>query len=72
MILQEFIHQAGFKFKYGAWYLDPKIWAKRRADEPLVDPNSVASTDKLLSEAEKEKVTIYPTNFCNLMAGLFI
>lgn len=52
---KEFIHQAGFKFKYGAWYLDPKIWAKRRADEPLVDPNSVASTDKLLSEAEKEK-----------------
>ncbi|XP_078267161.1 protein FAM47E [Rhinoraja longicauda] len=52
---KESIQQTGFKFKYGAWYLDPKIWAKRRADEPLVDPNSLASTDKSSSQAENEK-----------------
>ncbi|KAL4667162.1 hypothetical protein H8959_005851 [Pygathrix nigripes] len=24
--------------RYGAWYLNPKLWKKQRADEPLVDP----------------------------------
>ncbi|XP_012579465.1 PREDICTED: protein FAM47E [Condylura cristata] len=26
------------KMRYGAWYLNPKLWKKQRADEPLVDP----------------------------------
>ncbi|XP_049486628.1 protein FAM47E isoform X1 [Panthera uncia] len=26
------------KMKYGAWYLNTKLWKKQRADEPLVDP----------------------------------
>ncbi|XP_072666115.1 LOW QUALITY PROTEIN: protein FAM47E [Canis lupus baileyi] len=26
------------KMRYGAWYLDTKLWKKQRADEPLLDP----------------------------------
>ncbi|XP_032003320.2 LOW QUALITY PROTEIN: protein FAM47A-like [Hylobates moloch] len=26
------------KMTYGAWYLHPKLWKKRRSDEPLTDP----------------------------------
>ncbi|XP_043829070.1 protein FAM47E [Dromiciops gliroides] len=26
------------KFSYGAWYLHTKLWKKRRANEPLLDP----------------------------------
>ncbi|XP_045388815.1 protein FAM47E [Lemur catta] len=26
------------KMRYGAWYLDTKLWRRQRADEPLVDP----------------------------------
>uniref|UniRef100_G3T2J1 Family with sequence similarity 47 member E n=1 Tax=Loxodonta africana TaxID=9785 RepID=G3T2J1_LOXAF len=26
------------KIRYGAWYLNTKLWKKQRADEPLVDP----------------------------------
>ncbi|XP_030659707.1 putative protein FAM47D [Nomascus leucogenys] len=26
------------KMTYGAWYLNPKLWKKRRSDEPLTDP----------------------------------
>ncbi|XP_078072660.1 protein FAM47E [Mustelus asterias] len=36
----------GSKCIYGAWYLDPKTWKKRRADEPLMDPSSVAQENK--------------------------
>lgn len=39
------------KFKYGAWYLDPKTWQKRDADEPLMDPKELK--DKEMSEAKK-------------------
>ncbi|XP_060606139.1 protein FAM47E-like isoform X2 [Ruditapes philippinarum] len=39
------------KFKYGAWYLDPKSWQKRDADEPLMDPKELK--DKEMSEAKK-------------------
>lgn len=24
--------------RYGAWYLNTKLWKRQRADEPLVDP----------------------------------
>jgi len=39
------------KFKYGAWYLDPKSWEKRDATEPLMDPKELK--DKEMSEAKK-------------------
>ncbi|XP_067846310.1 protein FAM47E [Heptranchias perlo] len=46
----------GFKYKYGAWYLDPKTWVKRRADEPLLDPSVVAEKVKLyLAEGDRDE-----------------
>ncbi|XP_052797273.1 protein FAM47E-like isoform X2 [Mya arenaria] len=39
------------KFKYGAWYLDPKSWQRRDAEEPLMDPQELK--DKEMSEAKK-------------------
>ncbi|XP_045140287.1 protein FAM47E [Echinops telfairi] len=35
------------KMRYGAWYLNTKLWKKQRADEPLVDP-------KILQKAQDE------------------
>ncbi|XP_057582909.1 protein FAM47E [Hippopotamus amphibius kiboko] len=35
------------KMRYGAWYLNTKLWKKQRADEPLVDP-------KVLRKAQEE------------------
>ncbi|XP_032487886.1 protein FAM47E [Phocoena sinus] len=35
------------KMRYGAWYLNTKLWKKQRADEPLVDP-------KILCKAQDE------------------
>ncbi|KAM6143224.1 putative protein FAM47C [Erethizon dorsatum] len=35
------------KFRYGAWYLKPKLWRKLINDEPLIDP-------KILAEALRE------------------
>lgn len=40
------------KVKYGAWYLDPKSWKVRQANEPLEDPKEVEG--KLLSESRKK------------------
>lgn len=40
------------KFKYGAWYLDPKSWNKRQDDEPLENPKDIK--DKEMSEAKKK------------------
>ena len=40
------------KFKYGAWYLKPKSWKKRNANEPLQDPKELE--DKKESEAKKK------------------
>ncbi|XP_055967132.1 protein FAM47E [Sorex fumeus] len=37
------------KMRYGAWYLNTKLWKKQRADEPLVDP-------KVLLKAQDENV----------------
>ncbi|XP_059778801.1 protein FAM47E [Balaenoptera ricei] len=37
------------KMRYGAWYLNTKLWKKQRADEPLVDP-------KVLRKAQDENV----------------
>ncbi|XP_078400371.1 protein FAM47E isoform X2 [Cetorhinus maximus] len=52
----ESTHSNGYKYMYGAWYLDPKTWTKRRADEPLLDPESVAQQNKSrLPEGAEEK-----------------
>jgi len=40
------------KFKYGAWYLDPKTWKKRDNDEPLRDPQELKNME--MSEAKKK------------------
>ncbi|KAK3582835.1 hypothetical protein CHS0354_039978 [Potamilus streckersoni] len=40
------------KFKYGAWYLDPKTWQKRDYDEDLVDPKEIK--DKETSETKQK------------------
>ena len=40
------------KFKYGAWYLKPKMWKKRSADEPLMDPKELKEQE--MSEAKKK------------------
>ncbi|XP_072352422.1 protein FAM47E isoform X2 [Scyliorhinus torazame] len=34
------------KCLYGAWYMDPKTWRKRKIDEPLLDPSSVAQQNQ--------------------------
>lgn len=44
------------KFKYGAWYLDPKSWKKRDAEEPLMDPQELK--DKEMSEAKKKSKSL--------------
>lgn len=40
------------KFKYGAWYLDPKTWQKRDSEQPLMDPKALK--DQEMSEAKKK------------------
>lgn len=44
------------KFKYGGWYLDPKSWKMRSADEPLKDPKELK--DEEMSEAKKKSNTL--------------
>ena len=41
------------KFKYGAWYLNPKTWKKLPADEPLKDPKEEKGEQE--SEAKKKE-----------------
>jgi hypothetical protein len=40
------------KFKYGAWYLNPKSWQKRGAEQPLRDPKELKNEE--MSEAKKK------------------
>ena len=40
------------KFKYGAWYLNPKSWRKMKAEEPLKDPKDLK--DDQTSESKKK------------------
>ncbi|XP_071951881.1 protein FAM47E-like isoform X2 [Antedon mediterranea] len=42
------------KMKYGEWYLDPKDWRRRRANEPLEDPRALK--DKEMSESKKKSL----------------
>ncbi|XP_036906878.1 protein FAM47E isoform X2 [Sturnira hondurensis] len=44
------------KMRYGAWYLDPKLWKMQRADEPLVDPKVLRKAqDELLKKQQQEQ-----------------
>ncbi|XP_077607494.1 protein FAM47E [Crocuta crocuta] len=44
------------KMRYGAWYLDTKLWKKQRADEPLVDPKvSCKAQDENLKKQLQEQ-----------------
>jgi len=40
------------KFKYGAWYLPPKMWKRRPEEEALQDPKELK--DQEMSEAKKK------------------
>lgn len=40
------------KFKYGAWYLNPKTWKKMDFNEPLTDPKQLKEHE--MSEAKKK------------------
>jgi len=44
------------KQKFGAWYLDPKTWQRRAADEPLKDPND--HTDEDMSDIRKKSLKL--------------
>ncbi|KAK7097646.1 protein FAM47E-like [Littorina saxatilis] len=44
------------RFKYGAWYLQPKTWQKRQWDAPLADPKEIK--DQEMSEAKKKSQTL--------------
>ncbi|XP_072521216.1 protein FAM47E [Salminus brasiliensis] len=43
------------KTTYGAWYLDPKTWKKRPANEPLRDPSVTEDLELELQPTEKDK-----------------
>ncbi|XP_055443395.1 protein FAM47E [Bubalus kerabau] len=45
------------KMRYGAWYLNPKLWKKQRADEPLVDPKVLhkAQDENFKKELQKQE-----------------
>ncbi|XP_002734990.1 protein FAM47E-like [Saccoglossus kowalevskii] len=44
------------KHKYGSWYLNPKTWKKRPANEPLQDPQELK--DKEMSESKKNSLAM--------------
>uniref|UniRef100_A0A673V2F8 Family with sequence similarity 47 member E n=1 Tax=Suricata suricatta TaxID=37032 RepID=A0A673V2F8_SURSU len=47
------------KMRYGAWYLDTKLWKKQRADEPLVDPKvSCKAQDEKFKKELQEQVCL--------------
>lgn len=46
--------------RYGAWYLNTKLWKKQRADEPLVDPKvSCKAQDENFKTEMQEQVCVY-------------
>uniref|UniRef100_A0A8D1FVY2 Protein FAM47E n=1 Tax=Sus scrofa TaxID=9823 RepID=A0A8D1FVY2_PIG len=48
------------KMRYGAWYLNTKLWKKQRADEPLVDPKVLGrAQDENLAKELREQVCVY-------------
>ncbi|XP_060043876.1 protein FAM47E isoform X2 [Erinaceus europaeus] len=45
------------KMRYGAWYLNTKLWKKLRADEPLVDPKTThKAQDNFKKKFQKEEL----------------
>ncbi|EDL88643.1 rCG60517, isoform CRA_b [Rattus norvegicus] len=49
------------RMRYGAWYLNTKLWKRQRADEPLVDPRvspkaQDSNFEKQLQEQFLEKI----------------
>ncbi|CAM5139194.1 unnamed protein product [Natator depressus] len=54
------------KIRYGAWYLDPKMWIKQKVNEPLEDPKEAADTiqnlRKRFSEKETEVMQLHGTH----------
>nr|XP_035957933.1 uncharacterized protein LOC118542132 isoform X7 [Halichoerus grypus] len=48
------------KMRYGAWYLNTKLWKKQRADEPLVDPkvSCKAQDDSFKKELQEQVQTV--------------
>uniref|UniRef100_A0A8C6BZM2 Protein FAM47E n=1 Tax=Monodon monoceros TaxID=40151 RepID=A0A8C6BZM2_MONMO len=48
------------KMRYGAWYLNTKLWKKQRADEPLVDPKVLRKAqDENMKKELWEQVCVY-------------
>lgn len=46
--------------RYGAWYLNTKLWRKQREDEPLVDPKvSRKAQDENLKKELQAQVCAY-------------
>lgn len=46
--------------RYGAWYLNTKLWKKQRADEPLVDPKvSCKAQEENFKKELQEQVCVY-------------
>jgi len=44
------------KYRYGAWYLQPKLWKKHPVDEPLRDPRE--PKNKEVSEAKSKSIRL--------------
>lgn len=60
---QVFFHQkrttytpSWVKIKYGAWYLNPSTWKKRKVGEPLEDPKQQQESTLSEAKAESEKL----------------
>jgi len=47
------------KHRYGAWYLQPKLWKKHPVDEPLRDPKE--PKNKEVSEAKSKSLHLVCT-----------
>lgn len=48
------------KMRYGAWYLNTKLWKRQRADEPLVDPKVLhKAQDENMKKELWEQVCVY-------------
>ncbi|XP_006885404.1 PREDICTED: protein FAM47E [Elephantulus edwardii] len=54
--------QPWVKMRYGAWYLDTKLWKRQRADEPLVDPEITRKVQE--EKLRKEKEETDEVGFC--------
>ncbi|XP_026532260.1 protein FAM47E-like [Notechis scutatus] len=52
------------KTRYGAWYLDPKMWKKQNVNEPLENPkeSSLKNSRRLLSEEDAKLIQVHGTH----------